>query len=84
MSLIRKENVKVSVIIPVYGVEKYLPDCMNSVLSQSLREIEVICIDDASPDRCPAMLDEYARQDRRVRVIHLSEKQKGDNIESTR
>lgn len=64
---------KVSVIIPVYNVEKYLPACMDSVLAQTLREIEIVCIDDASPDRCPEILDQYAAQDRRVRVIHLPE-----------
>ena len=65
--------IKVSIVIPVYKVEKYLPACLDSVLSQSLQNIEVICIDDASPDRCSAILDEYAAQDTRVRVLHLPE-----------
>ena len=65
--------IKVSIVIPVYKVEKYLPACLDSVLSQSLQDIEVICIDDASPDRCPEMLDEYAARDARVRVLHLPE-----------
>ena len=65
--------VKVSVVIPVYNVEKYLPACLDSVLSQSLWEIEVICIDDKSPDRCGQILDDYAARDQRVQVIHLSE-----------
>ena len=65
--------IKVSVVIPVYKVEKYLPACLDSVLSQSLQDIEVICIDDASPDRCPEMLDEYAARDARIRVLHLPE-----------
>ncbi len=64
--------VKVSVIIPVYGVEQYLPDCLDSVLGQSLREIEVIAVDDASPDRCGEILDACAARDSRVRVIHLA------------
>ena len=64
---------KVSVIIPVYNVEQYLPACLDSVLSQTLQEIEVICIDDASPDRCPEILDAYAQKDSRLRVIHLAE-----------
>lgn len=64
---------KVSVVIPVYKVEKYLPACLDSVLSQSLTDIEVICIDDASPDRCPEILDEFAAQDCRIRVLHLPE-----------
>ncbi len=63
--------IKVSVVIPVYNVEKYLPACLDSVLGQTLREIEVICIDDASPDRCGEILDDYAERDSRVRVIHL-------------
>ena len=65
--------IKVSVVIPVYNVEKYLEACMDSVLGQTLREIEVIAVDDASPDRCPEILDRYAAQDDRVTVIHLPE-----------
>ena len=65
--------VKVSVVIPVYNVEKYLPACLESVLGQSLQELECICIDDASPDRCGDILDEYASHDNRVRVLHLTE-----------
>ena len=68
-----KKMKKVSVIIPVYNVEKYLPACLDSVLGQSLRELECICIDDASPDRCGEILDEYAAKDERVRVLHLPE-----------
>lgn len=66
-------DIKVSVIIPVYGVEAYLPDCLDSVLGQSLKQIEVICIDDASPDNCGTILDDYAARDPRLRVIHLKE-----------
>ena len=65
--------IKVSIVIPVYNVEKYLSDCLDSVLTQSLHDIEVIAIDDASPDRCPAILDAYAARDDRVQVIHLAE-----------
>ncbi len=64
---------KVSVIIPVYNVEKYIDDCLQSVLSQTLQDFEVICIDDASPDRCPEILDSYAAKDPRISVIHLPE-----------
>ena len=64
---------KISILVPVYNVEKYLPACLDSVLSQSLKEIEVICIDDASPDRCGEILDAYAAKDSRVKVIHLPE-----------
>ena len=61
---------KVSIIVPCYNVEAYLPRCMDSLLGQTLREIEIILVDDESPDRVPAMCDEYARQDSRVKVVH--------------
>lgn len=64
---------KVSVIIPVYNTEAYLPSCLDSVLGQTLKDLEVICIDDCSPDRCGEILDEYAARDSRVKVIHLPE-----------
>ncbi|MDD4699413.1 MAG: glycosyltransferase [Oscillospiraceae bacterium] len=50
---------KVSVIIPVYNVEKYLKECLNSVINQTLREIEIILVDDGSTDKCPQICDEY-------------------------
>ena len=58
-----------SVIIPVYNVEKYLAECLDSVCSQTLKDIEIICIDDGSTDGSAAILDDYARRDPRVRVI---------------
>lgn len=61
---------KVSVIVPCYGVEGYLPRCMDSLLHQTLTDIEIILVDDESPDRVPEMCDEYARTDSRVKVIH--------------
>ncbi len=60
----------ISVIVPVYKVEKYLHRCVDSLLAQSYPEIEVLLVDDGSPDGCPRICDEYAGQDRRVRVIH--------------
>ena len=60
---------KVSVIIPVYNVATYLRDCLDSVLSQSLRELEVICVDDGSADGSLSVLEEYAEKDSRVRVL---------------
>ena len=60
----------VSVIIPVYKVEKYLDRCLTSILNQSYPKLEIILVDDGSPDKCPQMCDEYAERDRRVRVIH--------------
>ena len=64
---------RVSVIVPVYNVEKYLPACLDSVLNQTLRDLEVIAIDDCSPDRCGEILDAYAAKDSRVKAIHLPE-----------
>ena len=60
----------VSIIVPVYNSEKYLAECLDSLLNQSLKEIEIICVDDGSPDCCPAMLDAYAASDPRIKVIH--------------
>lgn len=61
---------KVSVIVPVYNVEQFLPTCMDSILAQTLEDIEVICVDDGSRDESPGILDEYAARDPRVRVLH--------------
>lgn len=60
---------KVSVIIPVYNVEKYLRECLDSVVNQTLKDIEIICVDDGSTDGSPAILAEYAAKDPRVKVI---------------
>lgn len=60
----------VSVVVPIYKVERWLAQCVDSILTQTLREIEVILVDDGSPDACPAMCDAYASRDSRVRVIH--------------
>lgn len=59
-----------SVIIPVYKVENYLQQCVESVLEQSFSDIEVVLVDDGSPDRCPEICDEFAVKDNRVKVIH--------------
>lgn len=61
---------KISVIVPVYGVEKYLRECLNSIIGQTLKDIEIICVDDGSKDNCGAILDEYAAKDERIKVIH--------------
>ena len=62
-------EIKVSVIIPVYNVEKYLRRCLDSVVNQTLRDIEIICVDDGSTDSSPQILEEYAAKDPRIRVI---------------
>lgn len=61
---------KVSVVVPVYGVERFLAQCVESLLAQSLEDIEIILVNDGSRDRCPEMIDEYARRDARVVALH--------------
>ena len=63
-------HVKLSVIIPVYRVEATLDRCVESVLRQNVAEMEVILVDDGSPDKCPEICDEWAKKDARIRVIH--------------
>ena len=61
---------KISVVIPIYNVEQYIQECVDSVLSQSYTDIEVILVDDGSPDGCPAICDNYAQVDCRIIVVH--------------
>lgn len=60
----------VSIIVPVYNVEKYLSECLNSLIAQSYREIEIVTVDDGSTDESGKICDEYEKQDQRIRVIH--------------
>ena len=60
----------VSIIVPIYKVEKYLPRCIESILNQTYIDIEVILVDDGSPDKCGEICDEYANSDSRIKVIH--------------
>lgn len=60
----------ISVIVPIYKVEKYLKKCVDSIINQTYKNLEIILVDDGSPDNCPKICDEYARQDRRIKVIH--------------
>ena len=60
----------ISVIIPVYKTEAYLEKCVRSVMMQSYRNLEIILVDDGSPDGCPEICDEYAALDKRIKVIH--------------
>ena len=61
---------KVSIIVPIYNVEKYLDRCMNSLVNQTLKDIEIIMVDDGSPDNSPQMCEEWAKKDNRIKVIH--------------
>lgn len=64
------QSPKVSVVVPIYGVEKYLRQCVESILAQTLKDIEVILVDDGSKDACPQMVDEFAKKDTRVVPVH--------------
>lgn len=59
-----------SVIVPIYKTEQYLPECVEHLLNQTFRDLEIILVDDGSPDGCPAMVDAYAAKDSRVRPVH--------------
>ncbi len=61
---------KVSIVVPTYNVEPYFRECLDSLVSQTLKEIEIIIIDDGSPDRCGEIMDEYAAKDPRIKAIH--------------
>lgn len=60
----------ISVIVPIYKVEKYLTICVDSLLRQSYGNLEIILVDDGSPDECPAICDQYQNKDNRIKVIH--------------
>ena len=62
----------ISVIVPVYQVEEYLDRCVQSIVDQTYTNLEIILVEDGSPDRCPQMCDEWAKRDGRIRVIHQS------------
>lgn len=61
---------KISVIVPVYNVEQYLPRCIDSILSQTFTDFELLLIDDGSTDKSGMICDEYAKKDNRIRVFH--------------
>lgn len=60
----------ISIIVPIYKVEKYLSKCVNSILNQTYKDLEIILVDDGSPDNCPHMCDAFAEKDSRIKVIH--------------
>ena len=75
-----KKDIKISVIIPVYNCEKYLKTCLDSLMNQTLKEIEIICVDDESSDKSYSILKEYAKKDNRFRIY----KQKHSNAGNAR
>jgi glycosyltransferase involved in cell wall biosynthesis len=63
------DKIKVSIIIPIYNTEKFLSQCLDSVLNQTLNEIEIICVNDGSTDNSPQILEEYSKKDKRIKII---------------
>ncbi|MGN0364231.1 MAG: glycosyltransferase family 2 protein, partial [Bilifractor sp.] len=61
---------KISIVVPIYKVEAYLNHCVQSLVNQTYKDIEIILVDDGSPDSCPRMCDEWERKDDRIIVIH--------------
>lgn len=68
--MIMVRNPKISIIVPVYKVEKFLSECVSSILTQSFRDFELVLVDDGSPDECPQMCDKYSLNDPRVVTFH--------------
>ena len=63
-------NPLISVIVPIYGIERYVGHCIESLMRQTYQNLEIILVDDGSPDRCPQICDLYASKDKRIKVIH--------------
>jgi glycosyltransferase involved in cell wall biosynthesis len=66
------DNMKpiISIVVPIYKVEDYIDKCINSLINQTYKNIEIILVDDGSPDRCPEICDNYAKEDNRIKVFH--------------
>ena len=67
--------IKVSVVLPIYNVEKYLPKCLESVINQTLKDIEIICVNDCSTDNSESIIKKYAENDNRIKLINHDENQ---------
>lgn len=72
--------IKVSIIVPIYNEEKYLESCLKSIIKQSLEEIEIICVDDGSTDSSKYILDNFAKQDKRIKVVHKKNTGNGNTM----
>ena len=73
-------RVKVSVLVPIYNVEDYLPECLDSLVNQTLKEIEIICINDGSTDSSPEIIKSYMKKDKRVKIIDKKNSGYGDSM----
>ena len=71
---------KISVLVPIYNVEKYLPECLDSLISQTLKDIEIICINDGSTDSSLQIIKRYAKKDSRIIVINKKNSGYGDSM----
>jgi len=76
----RKNVPKVSILMPIYNVEQYLHECLDSVINQTLRDIEIICINDGSTDSSPEIIKQYANQDSRIVIINKKNSGYGDSM----
>lgn len=72
--------IKLSILVPIYNVEQYLPDCLDSLCAQTLKNIEIICINDGSTDASGAILDEYAKNNANIKVINKKNSGYGDSM----
>ena len=68
--MINESNELVSIIVPIYNRELILEKCVDSILNQTYKKLEIILVDDGSPDNCPKICDDYAKKDERIKVIH--------------
>lgn len=75
-----RENALISVIVPIYKVERYLNKCLDSIVNQTYKELEIILVDDGSPDGCPKICDEWGLKDSRIKVIHKANAGLGNDV----
>ena len=74
----REDLIKVSVIVPAYNVEKYIPKCLDSLINQTLKEIEIIVVDDGSSDKTAEIVSSFCKNDDRVKLIKQKNKKQGE------